>query len=109
MKQRSNVWAEQIIANKDTETIQADDYMHIHVIPAENRELLYKVYSCSGKGMEETWRYSIKDQSKYMIVSPKDFLDPIDPVQFDLCSITSKNIWSAAGPAVLCYRPQCPK
>ena len=79
---RQTLWAEQMIANKDTETLQADDYMNIHVIPSENRELLYKVYSCSGKGMEETWRSSIKNQNKYKIVSPEDLFSPINLLQF---------------------------
>lgn len=79
---RQTLWAEQMIRNNETETIEADDYMHIHVIPAGNRELLRtgnnRSYKCSGKGMESTWRSSIRDQNKYMIVSPKALLAPID-------------------------------
>ena len=79
---RQTLWAEQMVAHRKTETIQADDYLHIHVIPPENNELLHKLYTCSGKGMEETWRGMIKDQGKYMIVSPESLLSPIEPVQF---------------------------
>jgi hypothetical protein len=79
---RQTLWAEQMIGHKDTETVQTDDYMHIHVIPSENRELLCKKYKCSGKGMEDTWRSNIKDQDKYRIVSPKDLLAPIASVKF---------------------------
>jgi hypothetical protein len=29
-----------MIAHKNTETIKVDDYIHIHVIPSENKEYL---------------------------------------------------------------------
>ena len=74
---RQTLWAEQIIANKNTEIVKADDYVHIHVIPDDNNELLNKSYSCSGKGMVETWRSCLKDQSKYVIISPKKLLAPV--------------------------------
>ncbi|MHC1731944.1 MAG: hypothetical protein AB9888_07965 [Bacteroidales bacterium] len=73
---RQTLWAEQMIAHKNIETIKADDYIHIHVIPDGNSELLMKTYQCSGKGMEETWRNYLKDQSKYVIISPKELLTP---------------------------------
>ncbi|MDR2691843.1 MAG: hypothetical protein LBB73_06035 [Dysgonamonadaceae bacterium] len=33
---RQTLWAEQMIANKETETIKADDFIHVHIIPQEN-------------------------------------------------------------------------
>ena len=36
---RQTLWAEQMIKNKDLETIKADNYLHIHVIPSENKDL----------------------------------------------------------------------
>jgi hypothetical protein len=74
---RQTLWAEQMVAHNDTETIKADDYIHIHVIPTENVDLLKKVYPCSGLDMESTWRNHLKDQSKYKIFNPKAFLSPI--------------------------------
>ncbi|HWS29618.1 MAG TPA: hypothetical protein VN512_05815 [Clostridia bacterium] len=74
---RRTLWAEQMVKNKSAETIQADDYIFIHVIPPGNGELVHKLYPCSGKEMEDTWRSLIKDQKKYKIVSPKDLLKPI--------------------------------
>ncbi len=75
---RQTLWGEQVVANKDTEILKADDYMHIHVIPAENSSLLDKKYKVSGgKGMEETWRSMINDQSKYQIVPPSKLFAPI--------------------------------
>ena len=79
---RQTLWAEQIIKHKDTETIKADDYIHIHVIPLENYELLNKVYPCSGKDMEATWRSCIKEQEKYIIISPQSLLAPIDAIRY---------------------------
>lgn len=37
---RQTLWAEQMVAHKNSETIVADDFIHIHVIPSENSELL---------------------------------------------------------------------
>lgn len=79
---RQTLWSEQIINFQNCETINAFDFVHIHVIPKENRDLLYGNYACSGKGMEETWRAMIKDQSKYQIVSPSALLKPINSQKY---------------------------
>lgn len=75
---RQTLWAEQTVKNKKTETIKAESYLHVHVIPAENKDLLSKVYKCSGFDMEKTWRNNLKDQSKYLIITPKNLLSSID-------------------------------
>lgn len=91
---RQTLWAEQMIENKNIETIKADDYIHIHVIPTENRELLNKTYPCSGKRMEETWRDCLNHQSKYIIISPEDLLTPvIDEKYSDLLKYLKKKYW----------------
>jgi hypothetical protein len=74
---RQTLWAEKIIERKETETVKADDYIHIHVISENNKSLLNKKYKISNLNMEETWRSCIKDQEKYKIISPKYFLSPI--------------------------------
>ena len=74
---RQTLWAEQMIKNKGTETIKANDYLHIHVIPKDNRELLNKKYPRSGKEMKETWNSCLNDQNKYVIISPECLLTPI--------------------------------
>lgn len=53
---RQTLRAEQMVSHKNQERIKADNYLHIHVIPNENDELLYKKYKVSEKGMEESWR-----------------------------------------------------
>lgn len=74
---RQTLWAEQMIKHKNSETIKADDYLHIHVIPTENHALLDKTYAISGMGMEDTWRACLKNQNKYIIVSPQELLAPV--------------------------------
>ncbi len=79
---RQTLWAEQMIKNNQTERIKADDYLHVHVIPTENKDLLNKVYKCSGLDMERTWRKHLKDQSKYLIISPDKLLHGIDRIKY---------------------------
>ena len=68
---RQTLWAEQLVKNKENETIKADNYLHIHVIPTENIDLLNKIYKCSEKDMETTWKSHLKDKTKYIIISPE--------------------------------------
>lgn len=79
---RQTLWAEQMIRNKESETIKADDFIHIHIIPPKNQGLLHKVYTCSNMDMEHTWRSQLKEQSKYRIIAPNDFLSSIDPQKY---------------------------
>lgn len=91
---RQTLWAEQMVAHKDSETIKADDFIHIHVIPTENVDLLKKIYPCSGMDMENTWRNHLKDQSKYRIVHPKDFLSPISSLPYqELVQYLNTRYW----------------
>jgi hypothetical protein len=75
---RQTLWAEQMIANKATETIKADDFIHVHVIPKENGNLLNKIYKKSGKDMETTWRDCLVNQEKYKVITPQHLLQNID-------------------------------
>ena len=80
---RQTLWAEQMIKNKSFETIKADNYLHVHVIPAENKDLLNRVYKCSGQDMETTWRKLLNDQTKYQIVTPGKLLNGIDSLKYN--------------------------
>lgn len=71
---RQTLWAEQMIRFNHQEKLKADGYMHVHVIPSENRDLLDKYYKCSNMGMENTWRSLLKDQSKYLNISPQNLM-----------------------------------
>ena len=94
---RQTLWAEQMIAHKDdkdNETIKAEDFIHTHIIPQENGDLLNYIYPCSRKDMETTWRECLQDQSKYKIISPKDLLSNIDPNKYaDLKNYLMERYW----------------
>ena len=79
---RQTLWAEQMIRNKEFETIKADNYLHIHVIPSENERLLLKKYKCSGENMETTWTEHLKDKSKYQIITPENLLSGIPESEY---------------------------
>jgi hypothetical protein len=79
---RQTLWAEQMIKNKEKETLKADNFIHLHIIPENNDDLLKKAYKCSGLDMENTWRKQLKDQSKYLIVSPVKLLNGVDSKKY---------------------------
>lgn len=79
---RQTLWAEQMIKYKETETIKADGFLHIHIIPKGNDDLLKKNYKCSGSDMESTWRKHLKDNSKYIIMTPEFFLKNINKEKY---------------------------
>ena len=58
---------------------KADKYIHLHIIPAENKELK-NINTAAGKLMgsdlEETWKNLLKSPELYRAVDPKDFLEP---------------------------------
>jgi len=79
---RQTLWAEQMVNNSKIETTKVDDYIHLHIIPASNNDLLNKKYSISGKDMEETWRECLIDNSKYKIIEPNQLLSKINKVKY---------------------------
>ena len=74
---RQTLWAEEMIKHSSIESLKADDYLHIHVIPKANTELLNRPFKVSGKMMEATWRGMLKDQTKYVIIDPSDLMKPL--------------------------------
>jgi len=79
---RQTLWAEQMIKNEKDEKIKADDYIHVHVIPSENKELLEYPYPSSKKGMHETWNSCLSFEDKYKLIDPKDLLSNIDKIKY---------------------------
>lgn len=67
---RQTLWAEQLLKHQP-KGFRADDYLHLHVIPDGNAELLDKLYPCSNQGMENTWRDCLVDPDKYVMTSPE--------------------------------------
>ena len=89
---RQTLWAENVVKLKEKK-LKADNYMHLHVIPSANKDLLDKKYSVSGMGMEETWRSMLCNQSKYIIVDPQKLLEPIKDKYPELASYLEKRYW----------------
>lgn len=90
---RQTLWAEQVILNKDDEMLKATNYLHLHIIPNENHDLLDKRYKATGKGMEQSWRECLNDQSKYKIVDPRKFLAPIANTYPKLFQYLEERYW----------------
>jgi hypothetical protein len=67
---RQTLWVEQMLKHQP-EGFEAEDYLHLHVIPDDNVELLNKLYPCSNQRMETTWKSCLKDPDKYVIISPE--------------------------------------
>ena len=91
---RQTLWAEKMVLNKDTERLKADNYLHVHVIPSENDELLLKKYKVSGEEMEKSWRKMLTDQSKYVIIDPENLLAPIVSQYPALIDYLSTRYWN---------------
>jgi hypothetical protein len=79
---RQTLWAEQIIANKSSETIIAENFVHAHVVPKDNKELLLYQYPASNKGMLDTWQSCLTVADKYRLIDPKDLLANIDKAKY---------------------------
>lgn len=57
----------------------ATDYMHLHIIPQSNKELLTvntAIGKLVGNTLTETWSNLLKNPDKYKVIHPEDFLNP---------------------------------
>ncbi|MEI0445438.1 hypothetical protein R4J03_00025 [Brachyspira intermedia] len=75
---RQTLWAEQIIENKDIESIKADDFLHLAVIPNKNKSMLSSIYRISNMNLENTWRNILNDNSKFMIIDNKKIIEALE-------------------------------
>lgn len=75
---RQTLWAEQMIRNKDKEVIKADDYIHVHVVPKDNKALLNQGFEW-GDSMENVWKEQLNKEGRmrYKLVDPSDVLNAI--------------------------------
>ena len=55
-----------------------DEFIHLHVIPAANKELKMRVTSpgLEGDSMSEAWNNALLDPAQYQVISPEEFLAP---------------------------------
>jgi len=101
---RQTLWAEQMVKNRESETIHAENYSHIHIIPSKNIDMLEKIYTSykwDGQytseykmNMEKTWRSFLVNQDKYKIISPEVFLANIGNKYDDLKQYLAKRYWN---------------
>ena len=91
---RQTLWAEQMIQNKKTETIKADDYVHIHIIPKENLPLLFEDIKIKDRGLEQTWKDCLLKKDKYRIIEPKAIIECLDNNKYNnLINYLTKRYW----------------
>lgn len=92
---RQTLLAERICCNKDDRYTPAKHFIHIHVCPSANKELLYGEYNdvTDKEGMETAWRSMLKDQSLYHLVDPKEFMQPIAETYPELYAYLNTRYW----------------
>ncbi len=57
-----------------------DEYIHLHVIPSKNKELKERVTSPDliGETISEAWKSVLREPERYHVISPEEFLLPIN-------------------------------
>lgn len=80
---RQTMLVESVIKSKDDKLL-ADDYLHINVIPEGNIEL-----------RSDIGHYSegLKDNGKFVLVSPKQLMQPIKETHQDLYNYLETRYW----------------
>ncbi|MHA2024144.1 MAG: PGN_0703 family putative restriction endonuclease [Candidatus Thorarchaeota archaeon] len=70
-----------------------DEYIHLHIIPSENKQLKEKVTSpnLEGDTMSEAWCNVLRDPSRYQVITPEDFLLPIKKCQDTIAILSYLN------------------
>ncbi|OGR75930.1 MAG: hypothetical protein A2X32_10050 [Elusimicrobia bacterium GWC2_64_44] len=76
---RQTLWGEQMVRHKALERVKADEYLHLHVVPDANEDLLRNTrpYPYSKLSMESTWNALLKEPGKYIRLSPEKLLKPL--------------------------------
>ena len=64
--------------------LRVDDYLHLNVIPAGNKELRSDVCTFSD---------GLIDSSKYLIISPEKLMEPVKNTHRDLCEYLAARYW----------------
>jgi len=74
-----------------------DEYIHLHVIPTDNKELKERVTSPKliGNLMSEAWQNVLREPARYQVISPEEFLSPIKEYQDSLAiyAYLSRRYW----------------
>jgi len=92
---RQTLWAEQMIKNNKDEIIKADNFIHVHIIPKENKELLDIKYKATGKNMKDSWVQNLKNEEIYKIITPMDLINGINKTKYtNLAQYLEKRYWN---------------
>lgn len=92
---RQTLWAECICNSKDEEVLPAEHFVHIHVCPKDNIELLNMHYATvtDKPTMEQAWRDMLNDQSLYHLIDPGDLMKPVSETYPALYSYLKERYW----------------
>ncbi len=88
---RQTIWTELSLND-----FKAVNYIHLHVVPSGNKELLSHKYSRFPEfpnGMVDTWRSILRDPNRYICIDPKDIFAPIKEADSLLFAYLSKRYW----------------
>ncbi|MDR2200107.1 MAG: hypothetical protein LBR53_11795 [Deltaproteobacteria bacterium] len=88
---RQTLWAEKMIERK-VEGFEADDFLHLLIVPKSNWKLLNGGHPDLGGDLEKTWRSCLKDPSKFSIVSPAEMWSRQDK-DSDIYPYLKKRYW----------------
>jgi hypothetical protein len=75
---RQTLLAWQMTKNK-TKELNADDWLHLDIIPENNLTLRYKVPApeLNQSGIEDAWKSQLKEPQKYNVITPQKLLKPL--------------------------------
>lgn len=92
---RQTLLAERICNNKNERITPAEHFVHIHVCPQSNKELLFMQFGnlTNNKGMEDAWRSMLYNQDLYHLVDPKELMEPIKISYPDLYEYLDMRYW----------------
>jgi len=75
----------------------AEDFIHLHIIPEENKHMKEKITSpgLSGVDIEEAWKNTLRKPEKYVVLDPKEFLKPVfdNPDAKSILTYLEKRYW----------------
>ena len=93
---RQTLWAEQVLAKEADKWYGAKNYLHLHIVPSANSDLLcknYRRFPSMTNGMETEWRAHLTHTNLYQILDPKDFVQPIKTNYPELYSYLETRYW----------------
>ncbi len=93
---RQTLLAWQMVRNKNAE-LNADDWLHLDVIPENNLKLRYQVQAPDllQTGIEDAWKAQLKEPQKYNTITPQRLLKPFlfDPKYRSLINYLNTRYW----------------